>query len=62
MKVKDLLAKLAQVDQELEVAVKYDNHEYWGSLYTVADSAEVRVVDVDGPKRPGRVAFLIEGN
>lgn len=61
MKVKDLLAKLAQADQELVVAFRSENHEYWGYLYSVAERAEVQMVDVDGPEKPSREAFVIDG-
>lgn len=62
MKVKDLLAKLAMVDQELDIAVVTDVHEYWGTIYGVADTAEVQDgVQVNGPKRPGQKSFVITG-
>jgi len=60
MKVKDLLAKLVEVDQELDVAFRYENHEYWGHLYTIAEQAGVRNELVDGPKKYGRMVFVIE--
>ena len=60
MKVKDLLAKLALADQELDIAVCVDDHEYWGLLYGVAEDAyEEEDVQVNGPKRPGRRCFVI---
>lgn len=60
MKVKDLLALLAQADQELDVAVLTSTSEYWGSIYGVATKACVdEDCQVDGPKRAGKPAFLI---
>lgn len=60
MKVKDLLEKLAEADPELDVAFRSENDEYWGYLYSVAERAEVRMVNVDGPKKPTRQAFVID--
>jgi hypothetical protein len=60
MKVKDLRALLAQVDQELDIAVVTDNSEYWGTLYGVAKEAYVASVQVNGPKKAGEQCFLIQ--
>jgi hypothetical protein len=60
MKVKDLLAQLAQVDQELEVALVYDISEYWGELFHIAEEVQVTNVQVDGPKNLGQVCLLIK--
>ena len=59
MKVKDLLAKLATVDQELEIATLTDDHEYWGKIYGLAERAEVAMASVDGPKKPDVLCFVI---
>ena len=60
MKVKDLLAKLAMVDQELEIATLIDDHEYWGKVYGYAERAEVGMVSADGPKKADTLCFVIE--
>ena len=60
MKVKELLAQLAQLDQELEVALVHDISEYWGELFHLASEVEVTNVVVDGPKRNGTVCVLIK--
>jgi hypothetical protein len=60
MKVKDLMVNLSQVDQELEVAVLQENREYWGRIYRRVEVSEQRIENVDGPKKPDRVVFVIE--
>lgn len=60
MKVKDLLALLAQADQELEVAVQRDeDHEYWGKIYGRAEFAGPAREPIDGPMSNDQPCFLI---
>lgn len=61
MKVKHLLAILAQVDQELDVAVVDEDHEYWGRLFTIAEHVVVEDANINGPKRPGQLCLTITG-
>lgn len=60
MKVKELMAQLSQVDQDLDVALVYDVSEYWGELYHIAQGARVTSVGINGPKRNGTICLLIE--
>ena len=60
MKVKELLAILSQVDQELDIAVLENDDEYWGLVYKPISSAKERDEQIDGPKKPDRRVFVIE--
>lgn len=60
MKVKELMAQLEQVDQELDVALVHDISEYWGELFHIADEVQVTSVQIDGPKKTGTICLLIK--
>jgi len=51
MKIKDLRKIMdAANDEELDVAVLSATDEYWGNIYGVAEYAEVRTEQTNGPK------------
>lgn len=60
IKVRDLKAILNELDDEMDIAVPYEEHDYWGTLYRRAERAEVRKVEVDGPKEDYVVCLVIQ--
>lgn len=60
MKAKDLKDIISQMDDDLDIAIPYEVHEYWGTLYKRATSAKVVPVQVDGPKNADVMCILIE--
>lgn len=60
IKARDLKAILNKLDDDLDIAVPYEEHDYWGTLYRRAELAEVRKVEVDGPKEDYVTCLVIK--